>query len=180
MQEISENMSLIDVASIVSNALTAAGIEAVLIGGAAVSIYSDNLYESYDLDFATSYGNKAIASALLPLGFKLKQTGRYFAHPNTEFLIEFPATALQFGETEIPFEQSTSVQTELGTIRVITPTQSVMDRLAAYIHWKDRQSHDQALAVIKNNPIEWNQLYDWANSEGISSDLIDQLRDEQQ
>lgn len=38
----------------VSQALTRAGITAVLTGGAAVSVYSANKYQSYDIDFVTA------------------------------------------------------------------------------------------------------------------------------
>ena len=39
------------VAAVVSDALTQAGITAVLSGGAAVQIYTSGIYESKDLDF---------------------------------------------------------------------------------------------------------------------------------
>ncbi len=44
----------IELAAIVSEALTAAGIVATLSGGGAVSAYTDNRYESRDLDFVTT------------------------------------------------------------------------------------------------------------------------------
>jgi len=53
--------SILEIASLVSQALEAEGIVAVLSGGAAVSIYSDNKYESFDLDFITSARNTGIA-----------------------------------------------------------------------------------------------------------------------
>jgi hypothetical protein len=43
-----------EVAAVVSEALTSAGITAVLSGGAAVQIYTSGLYKSHDLDFVTS------------------------------------------------------------------------------------------------------------------------------
>ena len=43
-----------EVAAIVSAALEDSPITATLSGGAAVTIFSDNAYESADLDFATS------------------------------------------------------------------------------------------------------------------------------
>ena len=51
---IDEHTSLEELAAIVSEALESAGITATLSGGAAVSIYSDNKYESEDLDFVTA------------------------------------------------------------------------------------------------------------------------------
>ena len=49
--EINEDSTLEEVATLVCAGLEADGISVVLSGGAAVSIYSDNPYESYDLDF---------------------------------------------------------------------------------------------------------------------------------
>jgi len=67
--EITKDLSLKELASIVSTALENAGIDAVLTGGGAVSIYSDNNYESYDLDFISSHNIDEVAAALAPLGF---------------------------------------------------------------------------------------------------------------
>jgi len=51
---ITKKTTLIELAAIVSDALENAGITATLSGGAAVSIYTDNRYESFDLDFVTA------------------------------------------------------------------------------------------------------------------------------
>jgi len=61
---ISKNTSLEELAVLISTALENAGITAVLSGGAAVSIYSDNAYESADLDFVTSEGKKSLQSVV--------------------------------------------------------------------------------------------------------------------
>jgi murein DD-endopeptidase len=50
---ITETTALIELATLVSEALERAGIVATLSGGAAVSIYSENRYLSEDLDFVT-------------------------------------------------------------------------------------------------------------------------------
>ena len=54
MSEITPKSTLQDVAAIVSSSLEQAGIAATLSGGAAVYIYSDNQYQSEDLDFVTA------------------------------------------------------------------------------------------------------------------------------
>jgi hypothetical protein len=54
MTKINRDSTLSDVAAIVSDALQEAGIAATLSGGAAVSIYSNNEYQSKDLDFVTA------------------------------------------------------------------------------------------------------------------------------
>ena len=53
MAEITSSTSLEELAAIISQALEVAGILATLSGGAAVSIYTNNRYQSEDLDFVT-------------------------------------------------------------------------------------------------------------------------------
>lgn len=57
---ITADTTLAELAAIVSQALEAAGIRATLSGGAAVSIYTDNEYQSLDLDFVTTARRKQL------------------------------------------------------------------------------------------------------------------------
>ena len=74
-----------ELAIIVCSHLQKHGIEAVLTGGAVVSIYAGSTYKSYDLDFITWATNKAIQKAMRALGFT-KDAGRYYVHQNTDFM----------------------------------------------------------------------------------------------
>lgn len=56
----------------------------------------------------------------------------------------------------------------IGKLRIITPTQSVMDRLAAAYARKDAQSRDQAIMVAPNQDIDWEVLKAWFADEGES------------
>ena len=80
MAAISRNSTLLEVAAIVSAALEEAGFKSVLSGGAAISIYTDNRYESVDLDFVSSVSMQELATILEPLGFErgAKGRARYF------------------------------------------------------------------------------------------------------
>ena len=147
----------------VSEALEAAGIHAVLSGGGAVTIYTDNAYQSKDLDFVSSASTVAIQSALEPLGFRLERR-RYFAHPDTDFLLEFPAGPLGFGHLVV--DTSDELATPDGVVRIISPTHCVMDRLAAWFHWADRQGLDQAVSVAARQGVDLAALRAWAKAEG--------------
>jgi len=175
MTKIAKDTTLKDLASIISTALTEAGIEAVLVGGAAVSIYSDNAYQTYDLDFVTRHSARAISEALRPLGFERQGKEKHWQNPNTNFLVEFPGSDLSFGETDASIESTATLSTSLGSLRVITPTQTVMDRLAAFIHWNDGQSHRQAVLIVENNDIDWGELHKWADKEGVEHSVIADL-----
>lgn len=65
---ISNDTSLTELATVVSEALGAAGVVATLSGGAAVSIYSANRYLSEDLDFVTNAVMSELERVLVPLG----------------------------------------------------------------------------------------------------------------
>ena len=64
-------------ATLVCETLAKNDVEAVLVGGACVTIYSENRYQSHDLDFATYHDLNKVGSVLKKLGFERK--GKYFA-----------------------------------------------------------------------------------------------------
>ena len=167
-----------EVAALVSQALEAAGIEATLSGGGAVSIYSANAYQSRDLDFVTSAGAEAIESAITPLGFyRASRHARQFDHPKSQWYAEFPPGPLAFGLMVVDHRDVPVLQTVHGPLRIITPTQVVMDRLAAYVHWKDGQSWDQAVMVAERQDVDWSRLEQWAADEGVDVAEIRRLRE---
>ena len=170
---INERTTLLELGTIVSEALEKAGITATLSGGAAVSIYSEYGYQSEDLDFVTSALVDDLKIALEPLGFV--HTGQprlsVFDHPKTKWYLEFPPAPLSFGGTYVDLSECARIDTGTGYLRIITPTHSVMDRLIAAAAWNEPQSLEQALLVTEHcaNKIDWQVLDDWIMKEGIQS-----------
>jgi hypothetical protein len=74
MAEITSSTSLEELAAIISQALEAVDILATLSGGAAVSIYTNNHYQSEDLDFVSSAAAGKLARAVETLGFGCPQS----------------------------------------------------------------------------------------------------------
>lgn len=169
-------MTAEELAVLVSQSLESQGIRATLSGGGAVVIYSSNEYASCDLDFITNARNEAIEKALAPLGFHRVRGARQFEHSDTDFYVEFPPGPLAFGETVVSDDDATVLQTAFGALRIVTPTQSVMDRLSAYVSWNDRQSLDQAVMVARRHPIDWSQLREWASREGADPRVVDRVQ----
>lgn len=171
---ITEKTSLTQLAGLVSDALEQQGIVATLTGGAAISIYTDNRYVSEDLDFVTIALVQELKAALEPLGFV--HTGRprmsVFDHPNTRWYLEFPPAPISFGSTYVDPSQCTRIDTGVGKLRIITPTQSVMDRLIAAAAWNEPESLEQALLVadLQREKIDWKQLDKFISHEGIRDD----------
>ena len=171
---ISEMTTLTELAAIVSAALERQEITATLSGGAAVSIYSDNRYFSEDLDFVTIALVKQLKVALEPLGFE--HTGRprmsVFEHPRTRWYLEFPPAPISFGSTYVDPSLCALIETDVGNLRIITPTHSIMDRLIAAAVWNELQSLEQALLVAEHQKakIDWQQIDEFVIREGILSD----------
>lgn len=142
--KITKKSDIQTIASIVCDCLLKHGIDAVLSGGAVVSIYTNNEYESKDLDFISSSDIKAIEKALISIGFT-KSSGRHFTHPDTEYFVEFPKPPLAIGD--MPIKEWATQNKKAGRLQLLTPTHSVMDRLAGYFQkfeiFKERLGHDK-------------------------------------
>jgi hypothetical protein len=144
----------------VQSHLRESGIVVVLSGGAVVGIYSNGAYVSKDLDFVNVYATnrRTVRTAMEQIGFQ--EEGRYFKHPDTEFFIEFPAGPLAIGSE--PIRQFVEKEFSTGTLQIISPTDCVKDRLAAYYHWGDRQCLAQAELVAKENLVDLNEIERWS------------------
>jgi hypothetical protein len=160
---IGPELTLEQLAAHVADALEAAGITAVLTGGAVVSIYTHNAFESFDLDFVTAAGRRELTNAMTALGFT-RDVGRHFRHPRTRFTVEFPGGPLMVGNE--PVRRHARRRLPEGTIRLLTPTDAVKDRLAAFYHWSDRQALAQAVAIARAQPVTLSEVRRWSIAEG--------------
>jgi len=160
-------IDLKELACLVYETLKNSGIDAVLVGGACVSIYSQNRYQSYDLDFVTYQELKEVEKALEKLGFR--RIGRCFAHENCPYLIDFVNPPIAIGHESI--RRFETLKTQAGCLQLLTPTDCVKDRLASYFHWNDEQALKQALLVAGSHPIDFENLKHWAEVEGYLEKL---------
>jgi hypothetical protein len=160
--KITENISLKELAFIVGETLKKSGIDAVLVGGAVVSIYTENEYQSFDLDFISAESVEKIEKALSSIGFK--KEGRYFRHENTELFVEFPPAPVSIGGEII--REFNEIENRNGYLKLLPPTYSVMDRLAAFYFWNDWQSLDQAVLISKHQKIDKEKIKNWSQKEG--------------
>ena len=161
MKKITSRTSIEALAGIVASTLEKFNINAVLSGGACVSIYTENKYVSGDLDFVSHEGFQKIDKAMSVLGFK--RQGRYYTHPHTKLFVEFPPGPLSIGDLLI--KEGTTKKVKTGMIKLLTPTQCVMDRLAAFYFWNDKQGLDQALMVASKQKIDIHAIQQWSEQE---------------
>lgn len=138
-------------------------ISCVLVGGACVSIYTDEKHASHDLDFISPYSHEAITKALAEIGFH--KEGRYFTHPHSKLYVEFPSGPIAIGN-QTPVKPEGKMIVGGATVKMLSPTQCVMDRLAAWFHWSDRRSLIHALWVCEKHPVSILKIKKWAAKEG--------------
>jgi len=162
-------MSIGEIAAYIAEHLRHNGINVVLTGGSCVSIYTNNRYQSYDLDFIEvgSSGRKKISGILMKLGFQEKD--RYFIHPNTPFFVEFPVGPLAIGDE--PVSEVAKLEFATGSLSLLSPTDCVKDRLTHYYHWKDRQCLDQAIMVAAVSEVDLEEVYRWSRHEGMEEEF---------
>lgn len=158
---IDERTSLEDLAALVCTTLEAHGISVVLSGGAVVSIYSDAEYVSYDLDFIPIGLARKVDTAMESLGFE--KTQRHWTHPKSRYWVEFPPGPVAIGEETI--RDFAERETPMGTLRLLAPTECVMDRLAWYFHDADTQCLAQAVEVASRHPVDLKRIKRWARGE---------------
>jgi hypothetical protein len=156
--------TLREVVQVVSRALSAADIRAVLAGGASASLHSDGDYLSHDLDYIleSRVTQKQLDAAMAGAGFE-RSADRY-VHPASAFFVEFPRGPLAIGDDDLV----TPVDVRIGSTRVLTlsATDACRDRLAAFYHWSDRQSLDTALKIARRRRVDLPTMRRWSRREG--------------
>jgi hypothetical protein len=136
----------------------------VLSGGSCVAIYSDNAYVFLDLDFIDNWftKRKKINDALSEIGFI--EENRYFKHPESDIIVEFPTGPLSVGREAV--KEIITLQFPTGSLKIISPTDCVKDRLSAYYHWRDRQCLEQAVLVAQAQDVDLSEIERWSKQEG--------------
>lgn len=122
----------------------------VLVGGAAVELYTGGAYVTGDLDFV-GYMTDSVAERLQEEGFRRK--GRHWVHEKGGVFIEIPAHS---------FDRVVRVDSfRLGErmIRILSPEDMLVDRLAAWRFWKSSLSGVNAYLIWRERgdelDLEW-------------------------
>lgn len=147
--------------------LASAGISSVLVGGAVVSIYSEGIYRSGDLDVVPDdFRRSKIPAVLESIGFQSTK-GRHFRHPECDHLfVEFPPGPVELGEESPVVPDEITVEGQI--LQVLSPTDCVKDRLASFIHWGTRSCFDQAVLVceMQKHRVDLANVKAWCDKEG--------------
>lgn len=160
-----KSMNQGELAAYLQTELRKSNIDTVLTGGAVVTLYSKGLYVSMDLDFVDQGFTSAQKIKTVMEGLDFKSKGRHFTHPDSKYLVEFVTPPLSVGNE--PVAEVVDVKLSTGTLRVLSPTDCVKDRLAAFYHWNDQQSLEQALLVAKKQKVDLKEIKRWSKAEGM-------------
>ena len=125
----------------------------ILVGGAAVELYTGGAYSTSDLDFVGSLSPSA-ESELESAGFR--KIGRHWAHEEARVFLEFPGTQLDEGAGSV------DLQIAGCTVRVIAPEALIVDRLSAWQHWSSERDAVNAFLVHRSSPTDDRSLTDLA------------------
>lgn len=158
-------MSQFELAAFIQSHLEPRGIRVVLSGGSVVAFYTKNIYVSKDLDLVNVYlaKRREIKKGMEQIGFS--EIDRFFKNPESEFFVEFPPGPLSIGSYAV--EKIEEITLPTGILKLLTPTDCVKDRLAAYYHWSDLQSLEQALLVALNQDVDLRDIKEWSRKEGM-------------
>lgn len=158
-----KNMTMVELASYVCDNLAKQNIDVVLSGGSCVEIYSRGDYTSFDLDLINRYNETFFKIKKVMESLDFKEDGKYFVHSDTKYFIEFPSGPLGVGDGVV--NKLEEISTKYGVLKLLTATDCVKDRLAAYYHWDDEQSLIQAVWVANQNTIDIDNIASWSKNE---------------
>jgi len=99
----------------------------VLVGGAAVELYTGGAYTTGDIDLVGSM-SRGVERSLREAGFE--RHGRYWIHEVGQVFVEFPGSALAPGEVAV------WIEAEGQRVRVIAAEDLLVDRLGAWEYWR--------------------------------------------
>ncbi|KAA1193997.1 hypothetical protein F0M18_00700 [Pseudohalioglobus sediminis] len=113
-----------------------------------------------------------LAKAMANIGFITDGLSpRYFIHTDCQWSVEFPTAPLAIGHEHIQSEQVAALETDAGTIRLLSRTDSIKDRLLWWYLEQDPQSWEQSLDVARNHKVNWADLKKWHAGEGYADEF---------
>jgi hypothetical protein len=134
----------------------------ILVGGAAVELYTGGAYHTGDLDFVGSVPSP-VARILEREGFR--RVGRHWVHEKGQIFIELPGESLRSDETEVELRRGGIL------VRTIGPEELLVDRLAAWQFWGSEEDAVNAFLLWRSNSLNEKRLRSLADAREVSPSL---------
>ena len=122
----------------------------VLVGGAAVELYTRGAYTSGDFDFVGGVP-PTVANQLSAEGFQ--REGRHWIREAGQIFVEFPSSVLN------PEEKTTTLTLGGHKVLTVVPEVLIVDLLAAWQFWKSGVDGVNAVLVWKARRASLDQRY---------------------
>jgi predicted nucleotidyltransferase len=139
--------------ALLTHRLAEDGLEPVLVGGAALELYTGGGYATKDVDLALP-SSPEVDAAFADLGFA--KEGRYWYREDLDLLFEAPAPA------DLPGEDAPRTVVEIEGLRavVLGVEDLLIDRLRAAVHWHSEEDRRWArrLALLHSDRLDWGYL----------------------
>jgi hypothetical protein len=110
----------------------------VLVGGAAVELYTLGAYTTGDVDLVGSV-TPSVAQLLKESGFK--RHGRHWLHEPAQIFVEFPASVLD------PGERAWRIEVAGREVHIISAEDLLIDRLGSWEYWQSSVDGVNALLL---------------------------------
>ena len=145
-----------------------AGEPPVLVGGAAVELYTGGAYRTGDLDFVGRIPGE-VSRALAGAGFRKR--GRHWIHEKAQVFIELPAVEF---DREVWID---AIRIGDWTVVLLSPEDVLVDRLAAWKLWRVPVEGINAYLLYRarGQAMDARRLEEAAAVEGVADEL-DSLR----
>ena len=131
-----------------------------------VSIYSRGRYVSDDLDFVSWLDERRRRPAMEALGFHKR--GAYYLHPDTELFVQFVNPPVMIGGKHV--REPATLPTRAGPLRILSPLDCVLDRLAWHLDRGDAETLAQAIEVARAHRVRLPAIEAWLAGEGWPAD----------
>jgi hypothetical protein len=110
------------------------------VGGSALELYTSGAYVTGDLDFVGS-ATPAIHAALVGAGFV--RSGRHWVHEEARVFVEFPSS-------DLGTQQAIEATFGRTKVRLLSPEDLVVDRLAAARFWDSPVDLQNARLLLRS------------------------------
>ena len=158
---------------VLTERLSAHGIEPILVGGGALEFYTAGGYATKDVDLALPVAPE-VDAAFAALGFE--KEGRYWYHPEYDLLFEAPAPA------GLPGEDAPRTEVEIDGLRVVIIgiEDLLIDRLRAWVHWNSDEDGrwTRRLACLYPDRIDWGYVRERTSSVPEEAEALGEIEQE--
>jgi hypothetical protein len=147
----------------VAEHLEGAGYDPVLTGSACAAIYAGSALRPTSIDFVVNeYNASELGEVMRGVGF-VRASMNHFESRKSPFDVIFLPPPLAVGDDVV--RETVTVQARPGSIRLLSSTDCVRQRLSMFYRWGDRKAFDEAVMVAKQQSVDMDLIRRWSEWE---------------